>query len=178
MSSIRINDKTFVPYIAENKIKLRVAEVASAISADVKGLNPLFISVLNGSFIFMADLIRGIEGDCEVNFIRYSSYEGMDSTGKVKQMLGLSQSIEGRHVVVVEDIIDSGLTMQTLISTLQAKHPASIRIVTLLVKPNNLKVNLHIDYCCFEIPNDFIVGYGLDYDEKGRNLKDIYVVKE
>ena len=136
------------------------------------------IAVLNGSFVFAADLMRELDFPCEISFVRLSSYAGTASTGKVRELIGLSESIEGRSVIVVEDIIDSGLTMQEMLTMLAEKKPADVRIASLLVKPDNLKVNLDIRYRCFDIPNDFIVGYGLDYDGEGRNLPDIYVVEE
>ena len=156
----------------------RVAEVAARISADLKDEHPLFLAVLNGSFVFAADLLRGIDIPCEISFIRVSSYEGTTSTGKVSQLIGLKEDITNRTVVIVEDIIDSGLTMQELLRLLKEKNPKDIRIASLLVKPGNLKVDLDIPYSCFEIPNEFIVGYGLDYDGEGRNLRNIYTVVE
>ena len=125
-----------------------------------------------------ADLLRGIETPCEISFVRMASYEGTSSTGAVKQLIGLKEDIKDRTVVIVEDIIDSGLTMVHLLEMLKEKQPADIKIAALLVKPGNLKVELDIPYCCFEIPNDFIVGYGLDYDGEGRNLPSIYTVTE
>lgn len=178
MDSIQVKDKNFQIYIPEEKIINRVKEVAATISRDMVGKNPLFLAVLNGSFVFAADLVRAVDIPCEISFVRMSSYSGTQSTGKVKELLGLKENIEGRTVVVVEDIIDSGLTMKELLATLSAKHPAELHVASLLVKPNNLKVDLDINYRCFDIPNDFIVGYGLDYDGEGRNLRDIYVVQE
>jgi hypoxanthine phosphoribosyltransferase len=133
---------------------------------------------LNGAFVFAADLLRDVTIPCEVSFIRLASYEGTSSTGEVKQLIGLNEDIEGRTVVIVEDIIDSGLTMQELLLILAKKNPKEIHIASLFVKPNNLKVDLNIHYRCFDIENDFIVGYGLDYDQQGRNLPDIYKVIE
>lgn len=152
--------------------------IAADISCDMAGKKPLLIAVLNGSFVFAADLMRELDFPCEISFVRLSSYAGTASTGKVRELIGLSESIEGRSVIVVEDIIDSGLTMQEMLTMLAEKKPADVRIASLLVKPDNLKVNLDIRYRCFDIPNDFIVGYGLDYDGEGRNLPDIYVVEE
>lgn len=178
MDKIKVRDREFTVSIPEALIMQRVAEIAARISADLKDENPLFLAVLNGSFVFAADLMRGITTPCEITFVRMASYAGTESTGSVKQLIGLKEAIEGRTVVIVEDIIDSGLTMQELLKTLQAKNPKEIRIAALLVKPGNLKVELDIPYCCFEIPNDFIVGYGLDYDGEGRNLRSIYTVVE
>lgn len=178
METIQVRDRKFAVSIPEEKIKARVAEVAAQISHDLEGKRPLFLAVLNGSFVFAADLLRGIVTPCEISFVRMSSYEGTSSTGSVKQLIGLKEDIKGRTVVIVEDIIDSGLTMKNLLSMLEEKGPAEIKIASLLVKPGNLKVDLDIPYCCFEIPNDFIVGYGLDYDGEGRNLPSIYTVTE
>ena len=132
--------------------------------------------VLNGSFIFAADLLREIPIPCEVSFIKLASYQGTCSTGEIREVIGLMQDITGRHVIIVEDIIDSGLTMAHMIETLKQQNPASISVCSMLVKPDALKVKVPIDYCCMEIPNDFIVGFGLDYDGFGRNTRDIYTL--
>ena len=178
MDLVTVKDKQFALSLSEERIRQRVAETAAQISEELSGKNPIFLAVLNGSFIFAADLMRGITTPCEVNFVRFSSYDGMNSTGTVKELLGLNQSLKGRTVVVVEDIIDSGLTMQELLVYLQKFEPAELKVASLLVKPGNLQVKLNVDYTCFEIPNDFIVGYGLDYDGYGRNLPAIYTVVE
>ena len=178
MDKIKVRDREFAVSIPEEKIKARVAEIAAQISHDLEGKRPLFLAVLNGSFVFAADLLRGIDTPCEISFVRMASYEGTSSTGDVKQLIGLKEDIKDRTVVIVEEIIDSGLTMVHLLDLLKEKQPADIKIAALLVKPGNLKVNLDIPYCCFEIPNDFIVGYGLDYDGEGRNLPSIYTVTE
>ena len=178
MDLVTVKDKQFALSLSEERIRQRVAETAAQISEELSGKNPIFLAVLNGSFVFAADLMRGITTPCEVNFVRFSSYAGMESTGKVKELIGLSESLEGRTVVVVEDIIDSGLTMQELLVYLQKFEPAELKVASLLVKPGNLQVKLNVDYTCFEIPNDFIVGYGLDYDGYGRNLPAIYTVVE
>lgn len=178
MDIVTVKDKQFSLSISAQRLQERVAEVAAQISSDLAGKNPLFLAVLNGSFMYAADLMRNITIPCEVAFVRFSSYEGMESTGKVKEVMGLTENIAGRTVVVVEDIIDSGLTMQQLLSNLRKKNPAEIRVASLLVKPENVEVDLDIAYTCFEIPNDFIVGYGLDYDGYGRNLPAIYTVMD
>jgi len=178
MDLVTVKDKQFALSLSEERIRKRVAETAAQISEELSGKNPIFLAVLNGSFVFAADLMRGITTPCEVNFVRFSSYDGMNSTGTVKELLGLNQSLKGRTVVVVEDIIDSGLTMQELLVYLQKFEPAELKVASLLVKPGNLQVKLNVDYTCFEIPNDFIVGYGLDYDGYGRNLPAIYTVVE
>lgn len=178
MDKIMVRDRQFSVSIPEEKIKKRVAQVAAQISDDLKDQHPLFLAVLNGSFVFAADLMRGITTPCEISFVRMASYEGTSSTGAVKQLIGLKEDIKDRSVVIVEDIIDSGLTMQHLLNLLAEKQPRAIHIAALLVKPGNLQVKLDIPYCCFEIPNDFIVGYGLDYDGEGRNLPSIYTVTD
>ena len=178
MDLVTVKDKQFALSLSEERIRQRVAETAAQISEELSGKNPIFLAVLNGSFVFAADIMRGITTPCEVNFVRFSSYDGMNSTGTVKELLGLNQSLKGRTVVVVEDIIDSGLTMQELLVYLQTFEPAELKVASLLVKPGNLQVKLNVDYTCFEIPNDFIVGYGLDYDGYGRNLPAIYTVVE
>lgn len=178
MEKVQVKDKTFRPFITEETIQKRVREVAANISHDLQGKRPLLLAVLNGSFMFAADLIRAIDLPCEITFVRMASYVGTKSTGHVKELIGLSEDIEGRDIIIVEDIIDSGLTMKELLGLLHAKHPASLHIATLLVKPDNLKVDLNIDYRCFDIPSDFIVGYGLDYDGEGRNLRDIYTLAQ
>ena len=178
METVKIKDRSFAVSIPEEKIKERVAALGAQISADLAGEQPLFLAVLNGSFVFAADLLRAVSVPCEISFVRMASYQGTSSTGKVRQLIGLNEPIEGRTVVIVEDIIDSGLTMKELLALLENYHPKRVRISALLVKPGNLKVDLDIPYCCFEIPNDFIVGYGLDYDGEGRNLRHIYTVED
>ena len=145
---------------------------------ELAGKKPLFLVVLNGAFMFAADLLREIHIPCEVSFVRVSSYEGTTTTGNVKQLIGLNENIEGRTLVVVEDIIDSGITMREMLRMLNEKNPADVRVASLFVKPDNLQVELDIHYHCFDIANDFIVGYGLDYDQEGRNLSDIYKILE
>ena len=173
-----VRDRQFSVSIPEKEIKERVAQIAAQISKDLKDKHPLFLAVLNGSFVFAADLMRGITTPCEISFVRMASYEGTSSTGTINQLIGLKEDIKDRTVVIIEDIIDSGLTMQHLLKLLEEKQPREIKIAALLVKPGNLKVQLDIPYCCFEIPNDFIVGYGLDYDGDGRNLPSIYTVTD
>lgn len=175
-SSIQLGDKRFVPYLTEDKIQAAVRQVAGRINADLEGRKPLFLIVLNGSFLFAADLVRDIRTECEVSFVKLASYHGTSSTGKVKELVGLNENIEGRDVVIVEDIVDTGNTIVHIAEQLKAKKPASVRVATLLFKPDAYKKDLPIDYYGIEIPNDFIVGYGLDYNGLGRNLRDIYVV--
>ena len=175
---ITIKDKQFEPFIHHGQIADRVAALAEKLNADYKGKNPILIAILNGAFIFAADLVRHLTFDHEIQFVKYSSYEGMDTTGKAKELIGLSLSIENRDVIIVEDIIDTGTTMYNLLPQLKAKGAKSVEIATLLMKPGKLAVPLDVKYCAMQIPNEFIVGYGLDYDGVGRNYKSIYVVKE
>ncbi len=177
MKEVTYNGLSFVPYIDKEKIATRVKELADDITRDCKGKNPLFICVLNGAFAFASDLFRAIEFDAEITFIRLKSYEGTGSTGEVKQLQSLAEDIKGRTVIVVEDIIDTGNTMKRLISDLQEKQPADIKVASLLFKPDSLQCDLKIDYIGFSIPTKFIIGYGLDLDEQARNLPDIYVLK-
>ena len=178
METIRIKDKQFKTFITEEQIPKEVARVGEEINRDLADANPLFVSVLNGSFMFTADLMKHVSVPCEISFVKLASYAGTSSTGKVKELVGLNDDITGRTIVIVEDIIDTGLTMERLIETLKARNPKEIRIATLLVKPDKLKVDLDINYIAMSIPNDFIVGYGLDYDGLGRNYRDIYTVIE
>lgn len=178
METIRIKDKQFKTFITEEQILKEVARVGEEINRDLADVNPLFVSVLNGSFMFTADLMKHVSVPCEISFVKLASYAGTSSTGKVKELVGLNDDITGRTIVIVEDIIDTGLTMERLIETLKARNPKEIRIATLLVKPDKLKVDLDINYIAMSIPNDFIVGYGLDYDGLGRNYRDIYTVIE
>lgn len=178
MDTIQIKDKRFTTFIPEEKILTEVARVADEINRDLSGSDPLFVSVLNGSFMFTADLMKRLDIPCEISFVKLASYEGTSTTGRVKELVGLNDDISGRTVVIVEDIVDTGLTMQRLLETLRTKNPKDIRIATLLVKPDKLQVDLKIDYVAMNIPNDFIVGYGLDYDGYGRNFRDIYIVED
>ena len=178
METIRIKGKQFKTFITEEQILKEVARVGEEINRDLADANPLFVSVLNGSFVFTADLMKHVSVPCEISFVKLASYAGTSSTGKVKELVGLNDDITGRTIVIVEDIIDTGLTMERLIETLKARNPKEIRIATLLVKPDKLKVDLDINYIAMSIPNDFIVGYGLDYDGLGRNYRDIYTVIE
>ena len=174
---IQLLDKRFVPMMPEAQIQARVAEVARQISQDMEGKNPLFLAVLNGSFVFAADLMRRMTIPCEISFVKLASYQGTVSTGKVEEVIGINEDLTDRHIVIVEDIVETGTTMQRMMQQLGTRHPASISICTLLLKPDRLTVDLDIRYNCFSIPNDFIVGYGLDYNQQGRGLRDIYVIK-
>ena len=178
MKTVKIKEKEFVPMISEEEIKRRVKELAAQISKDMAGKNPLLLAVLNGSFVFAADLMREITIESEISFVKLASYQGTTSTGTVKEVIGINENLSGRTVIIVEDIVESGLTMKRMIESLGTRNPASVHICTLLLKPDCLKVDLDIEYAAFSIPNDFIVGYGLDYDQQARNLKDIYVLKK
>lgn len=178
MGRVKILDKTFETSISEDVIKQRVKELAQQISSDMEGKNPLLLGVLNGSFVFAADLMREITIPCEVSFVKLASYQGVTSTGKVREVLGINEDLNDRHVIIVEDIVDTGRTMKQMIESLGTRNPASVRICTLFVKPEKLEVQLNIDYAAFTIPNDFIVGYGLDYDQQGRHLREIYTLVE
>ena len=176
MSVVKIKDKTFKTSIPEKEIKARIQAVADRINHDLADKNPLFLAVLNGAFVFAADLMRMITIPCEISFVKLASYQGTTSTGKITEVMGINEDLTDRTIVIIEDIVDTGLTMKRMIESLGTRHPASVHICSLLVKPEKLQVNLNIEYAAMEIPNDFIVGYGLDYDQQGRNLPDIYTL--
>ncbi len=176
MKTIRVKDKRFAVSIPAEKIQQEIRRVASEITRDYEGQDPLFVAVLNGSFMFAADLLREVTIPCEISFVKLASYEGLSSSGSVNEVLGLGADIANRPVIILEDIVDTGLTMVHLLESLKRHNPKSIDICSLLVKPEKLQEKLDIRYCAMEIPNDFIVGYGLDYDGFGRNLKDIYTI--
>ncbi len=178
MSTIKIHDKEFVKTIPGEEIAARVKQVAEDINRDYAGRRPLFLGVLNGSFMFVSDLMKNIELECEISFVKFSSYQGSETTGTVKQVMGLVESIEGRDVIIVEDIVDTGLTMHKMLETLSQNKPASLAIASLFLKPSRLRVPVEVKYSAFEISDRFIVGYGLDYDGLGRNLPDVYDFKE
>jgi hypoxanthine phosphoribosyltransferase len=177
MADVQVHDKIFTPFITAAQIQQRVAEMGALINTEYAGKKPLLIGVLNGSVIFMADLLRHIHSACEIGFIRVSSYQGTSSSGAVKNVMGLNDDLTGRDVIIVEDIIDTGDTAVYLIEEIRKKNPASLKFATILFKPAALKHDLRPDYVGFEIPPAFVVGYGLDYDGLGRNLADIYQLK-
>lgn len=177
MSIVRIKDKLFETSIPEAEIKQRVKAVAERINRDMADKNPLLLAVLNGSFVFAADLMREITIPCEISFVKLASYQGTTSTGTIKEVIGINEDLTGRTVIIVEDIMESGLTIKRMIESLGTRNPESVHICTLLLKPERLKTPLDIEYVAFEIPNDFILGYGLDYDQQGRQLRDIYTLK-
>ena len=174
MDTIQIKDKRFRISIPESEIKARVKELAEQISRDMAGKNPLFLGVLNGSYIFTADLMREMTIPCEISFVKLASYQGTTSTGSIKEVIGINEDLSGRTVVIVEDIVESGLTIKRMMEQLGTRNPASVQVCTLFFKPEKLKEDLKLDYVAFSIPNDFILGYGLDYDQQGRQLKDVY----
>ena len=176
MEIIHIKDKDFKVSIPEKEILKQVDRVATEINRDFAGKNPLFLAVLYGSFMFASDLMKRITIPCEISFVKLASYQGVTSTGVVRDVIGINENLTGRTIVIVEDIIESGTTMLHMLETLGTYSPESVLIATLLVKPEKLKVDLDIKYAAMNIPNDFIVGYGLDYDGFGRNYKDIYTV--
>ncbi len=178
MDTITFKGLTFEPYIKYEEIQKQVKRVAEEITKDYGTQTPLFICVLNGAFVFAADLYRNIEFESEITFIRYKSYSGMSSTGDIKEILSLDEDITDRVVVIIEDIVDTGLTASQLIKSLKAKNPKEVKLATLLFKPDSLTCDLKPDYVCFNIPSKFILGYGLDIDGLARNLSEIYVLSE
>ncbi len=172
-----LHDKTFELSIPYAELDKAIAALGDKINEDYKDVEtPLFLGVLSGAFMFMSELMQKINFPCELSFVKLSSYSGMTSTGKVQELIGLRNNIEGRHVIIVEDIVDTGESMEHLLRSLEGHRPASVEIATLLFKPSKFSKDYDVKYRALEIPNDFIVGFGLDYDELGRNLKDIYTV--
>lgn len=176
MQTIQVRDKSFSLFISEKEILKEVKRIATQINKDYAGKEPVFLAVLNGSFIFASDLMKEVHLPCEISFVKLASYQGVNTTGKIREVIGLNVDLTDRPVIIVEDIVDTGLTMAHMLEVLKLQNPASIDICTLLLKPGKLQVDLNIRYCCLEIPNDFIVGYGLDYDGYGRNTRDIYTL--
>ncbi|HSN08408.1 MAG TPA: hypoxanthine phosphoribosyltransferase [Hanamia sp.] len=174
MASLKVHDKEFVPYISAKEIEEEVARVAAEINRDYEGKNPLFIAILNGAFIFAADLFKQINLEAEICFIKLASYKGVKSTGKVITAIGLDAEIYNRDIIIVEDIVDTGKTLSQFLPTLEHQHPASLKIASLLHKPSATIHEIKIDYLGFTIPDKFVLGYGLDYDGLGRNIKEIY----
>lgn len=177
-SELTYNGLNFVPYIHYDEIQARIRELGKQISNDYKGKRPLLICVLNGAFPFASDLFREIEGDAEITFIRLRSYSGTQTTGAIKEVVGLAEDIENRHVILVEDIIDTGHTIYKLIRDLSIHNPADLKIATLLFKPEALVRPITPNYVGFNVPKKFIIGFGLDIDSLARNLKDLYILKE
>jgi hypoxanthine phosphoribosyltransferase len=179
LKMITVLDKNFVPYLSADTIAARVAELGKELDAKYEGKNPLFLCILNGSFMFASDLYKHITTPSEISFVKLASYKGTTSTGTVINMIGLEKDLFDRHVVIVEDIVDTGKTLHQFLPTILHQQPASVSIATLLQKPEALQhKDLVVDHICFEIPNKFVVGYGLDYDGFARNLPEIYQLAE
>lgn len=178
MAIIKVHDRFFESFILSSEIAIRVKSIANQLNEAYEGKNPLFVTVLNGAFIFAADLLRELTIENEITFVKIASYQGTQSTENITELIGFSDNITNRHIIIIEDIIDTGLSMKHIVTKVQALNPASINIVTLLLKPTALKYPIQIAYIGFEIENKFILGYGLDYDGQGRNLPHIFVENE
>jgi hypoxanthine phosphoribosyltransferase len=179
MGNIKINDRQFNVFLNEQQLLARISEMALSISHELGDKDPLFISILNGAFMFASDLLKEVNFPCQLSFIKVASYHGgIESSGSITSLLGLHEDIKGRHIVLIEDIIDTGLTMHHLLEQLKLQEPASISIATLLLKKEALKIPISPNYVGFEVPHKFLVGYGLDYDGYGRNLRHIYAETE
>lgn len=174
MSIIKVHDRNFEPFILAHQIEARVSAIAQDITNEYTDKNPLFLAVLNGAFILAADLFRKINFRSEISFAKISSYSGTSTTEVIQQLIGFSEAIADRHIIIIEDVIDTGLSMQHVLKQVYEQNPASVKVLTLLFKPNSLKVPIKPDYIGFEIEPKFVLGYGLDYDGLGRNLPDIY----
>lgn len=175
---IRVLDRNFEVSIPKETILQRVSALAEQLNRDYEGRNPVVVCMLNGAFVFAADLVRMLSFQHEVLFCRYSSYEGMESSGHLKEVMGISDSIAGRDVIILEDIVDTGYTMESVLPKFREKNPASVKLACMLFKPAKLVADISVDYYAMEIPNEFIIGYGLDYNGMGRHLPDIYTVVE
>jgi len=178
MDIITVKDKSFKPFISEESLQKSIKETATKINYDYRGKSPIFIGVLNGSFMFFSDLLKSIDLKCTVSFVKLSSYQGISSTGTVDELIGLNEDLKGKDIILVEDIVDTGNTIDKLYDIIKDKEANSIRVSTLLYKPEAYKKSYEIDYVSIEIPNKFVVGYGLDYDGLGRNLNSIYILNE
>ncbi len=177
-NTIKVHGRNFVPYITDDEIRAKIKEVAARINQDYAGKNPLFIAILNGSFMFAADLLKEIDIDAEISFIKLASYKGTKSSGQVLTAIGLDNEVHDKDVIIIEDIVDTGKTLNTFLPQLLNQNPRSLKLVTMLHKKEATEYDVPIDYVCFEIPNKFVVGYGLDYDGLGRNYKDLYQLDE
>lgn len=175
-SEIQIHDKKFREYIPEYALNDKVLELADRINTDFAGKEVIFVGVLNGSFIFAADLFRRIKLKARITFIKLASYAGTSSSGEIRELIGWNEDLKGKSVIIIEDIVDTGVTLEHTVDNLIIRNVKEISIVTLLLKPEAYRKNIHIDYVGFEIPNDFVVGYGLDYDGEGRNLPSVYTL--
>lgn len=177
MKLVKVKDKEFTLFIEANTIQQAVAKVADKINTELEGKNPLFLVVLNGAFMFASDLFKMLTIECEISFVKLASYSGTESTGTIKHLIGLNEDIKGRTVVIVEDIVDTGITIEHMLEELNKYEPSAIKIATMLLKPEKFTKGIALDYVGIEIPNDFIIGYGLDYDGYARNLPHIYTLK-
>ncbi|MCK9205611.1 MAG: hypoxanthine phosphoribosyltransferase [Salinivirgaceae bacterium] len=173
---VQVLDKRFKVSIPSEEIQQSIQRLAQQINSDLKGKEVIFIGILNGCFMFAGDLFKHIDLECQITFLKLASYQGTSSSGNVKRLIGINENIEGKTVVIIEDIIDTGNTLDSIIKQLKGYEPAEIKVATLLYKPDAYEKTIPIDYMAFKIPNDFIIGYGLDYDGFGRNLKDIYTI--
>ena len=178
MPVLTVHDKQFIPYLPESLILEKVKELATELDKDYAGKKPLFIAILNGSFMFASDLFKYLAIEAEICFIKLASYKGTQSSGHVITAIGLDTDVTNRHVIILEDIIDTGKTMNEFLPQLRNQQPASMKVAVLLHKPDATVYPVTIDYCCFSIPNKFVLGYGLDYDGLGRNIRELYRLKE
>ena len=178
MEAVLIHDKTFIPFISRSEINIRISQIAAQINEEYAGKKPLLIGILNGAFIFAADLFRELTIEAEISFIKLASYKGTSSTGSVVTAIGLAEQLHDRHIIVVEDIIDTGKTLHSFLPQLLDHQPASVKIATFLTKPTALRYPVTADFIAFKIENKFVVGYGLDYDGLGRNLKELYILQD
>lgn len=178
MQAIRIHDKNFIPYLSQSEIKEAIKRLAEKLDADYAGKQPLFIPILNGAFMFAAELFKHIKTPCEICFIKLESYNGTTSSGNVNVAIGLDRNIKNRHIIIIEDILDTGKTLNMFLPDLKKQQPASLKIAALLHKPEATIHEIQLDYNCFKIPNKFVIGFGLDYDGLGRNMPAIYQLSE
>lgn len=178
MNTVKIKDRKFSFFLSAKQIQDTVKQIAEQMNNDLAGKDVVFVVVLNGAFVFAADLLRWIEFQVQVSFIKISSYEGVSSSGKVKTILDLNEEIRGRHVVLIEDIVDTGLSLQSILNQLEKKEPGKVQIASLFFKPDSFRGNTELDYIGFRIPNRFVVGYGLDYMGYGRNLTGLYALED
>jgi len=176
MTKVQVRELVFEKFISREEIDAAVQDVADGINRDFEGKNPLLLAILNGAFIFASDLMRKISIPCEISFVKLASYSGTNSTSRVKELIGVDVDLKDRYIIIVEDIVDTGITMEKLLDDVKSKEPAMVRVACFCFKPDAFKKDFAIDYIGMKIPNDFIVGYGLDYDGYGRNLPDIYKV--
>ena len=176
MTKVQVQELFFEKFISTEEIEAAVQKVADDINRDYDGKNPLLLAILNGSFIFASDLMRKLTIPCEISFVKFASYDGTLTTSKVKELIGVGEELSGRHIIIVEDIVDTGITMEKLLQDIGEKNPVDVRIACFCFKPDAFEKDFLIDYLGMRIPNDFIVGYGLDYNGFGRNLPDIYKI--